>query len=422
MYPHIKFPELEVWSQQLASILPLAALLEFVDVAKKLHVFQLSGFNPAWNWPMTPEGARLLLSDEDTSDACCLDLPSRAAELHCMDCKFGNFYPCSAPTTTRFYMKASKPDVRLDNHWPNTWSSRARKNRLDFFLVRRCDAQQTGRHVLQILRGSKSTLLFTVTALGWLFLLALVLTSLLGSLFIAASYLILMPFTGLAVIIRFGGQPRDLLGMDEPGNIDRMVVVTNSLNSSDWSAFYGPKDPVNGLLNRPLLEPERPRRERLSGWMIRFCTAGQWCLALASCVLQNWDAFVITLWIVFCSLVTTYIYPPELAAQDWLASACGLELIRIKVPFTSRRAMLAALVYLNPDQENTGWLDPILSKTHKERYDWESSVLAYSKRQPISPQFEKEYWFKYVEEGVEMGMRIRLEMEKQQRTGKRGNG
>ncbi|PLN85687.1 hypothetical protein BDW42DRAFT_190709 [Aspergillus taichungensis] len=66
-----------------------------------------------------------------------------------------------------------------------------------------------------------------------------------------------MPLTGVCVNHPFGGTPRVLLEMDEPGKMDREVVVTNSINSSDWWYFYGPKVPLNGLLNRSLLRTRR---------------------------------------------------------------------------------------------------------------------------------------------------------------------
>lgn len=42
MFPIITLPELATWGQQLASVVPLAALLEFIDLQQKLHVFELT--------------------------------------------------------------------------------------------------------------------------------------------------------------------------------------------------------------------------------------------------------------------------------------------------------------------------------------------------------------------------------------------
>ena len=72
-------PSLAVWLQQLAGILPLTALIDFTDLSVKLHAFELSGAVPFWNWAITPAGARLLLSSQDTTYTCCLDQLSGAA-------------------------------------------------------------------------------------------------------------------------------------------------------------------------------------------------------------------------------------------------------------------------------------------------------------------------------------------------------
>lgn len=411
MFPIIILPNLAAWAQQLASLVPLAALLEFVDLQQKLHVFELSGFTPAWSWALTPEGARLILSDEDSSDACCLDRPARAPMLHCMDCKFGNFYPCSAPTTTRHYLKSTTPCVKLANHWPNVLSPQARKHRLELVVVRRSPptGKKPSNWMLHVLQGDTSASLRITLVLGWALWLGLGCLSILSGLYVAAAYLIILPVTGAAVHFRVVGQARQLLAMEEPGEIDRLIVATNSVNSTDWYAFYGPSDTVNGLLNRPLMRAERPAHPRIAAWTIRGCAAAQWGLVIASCVMQGWDAFAVTSWIAFCSLVGTYIYPPERAVQDWLSLVCRVDLVTIKATFSSRRAMLAALVHLNPDQENTEWLDPILSKTHQERKDWEAAVLSYSKSQPTQVS-ERDYWYKFVREGVAMGVRLQNEI------------
>jgi hypothetical protein len=50
------------WVGELAGILPLSALIDFIDVPRKFHVLQLAGAVPLWNWPVTPSGSRILLS------------------------------------------------------------------------------------------------------------------------------------------------------------------------------------------------------------------------------------------------------------------------------------------------------------------------------------------------------------------------
>jgi hypothetical protein len=62
----------------IAGVLPLSGLLEFVDVVTKLHLYELLGRGSAWNWPVTVVGARVLLErarleNEHNTQACLLD-------------------------------------------------------------------------------------------------------------------------------------------------------------------------------------------------------------------------------------------------------------------------------------------------------------------------------------------------------------
>lgn len=271
----IYFPELATWGQQLANILPLAALLEFSDVEKKLHILELSGFCPYWTWPLTPKAARLLLSDEDTTDACCLDRDGRVAVLHCMDCKFGNAYPSSAPTTIRLLSQGIKSQSKVENLRMPKGGKRMRKNTLDLLVV-----QQIPVMTRKISRYRKpfanvSPIYVFVSAVGWSLWVALLITCAISALYIAIGYLVLMPVTGFAIDLKFGGEARGLIELDEPGNSPRLGIATNSLNSADWWAFYGPKNAVNGLLNRPLLRAHPPRHQSLASWMIRICAVCQ---------------------------------------------------------------------------------------------------------------------------------------------------
>jgi hypothetical protein len=61
MSPLIVSPHLPAWAQQLAGLVPLSALIEFIDIGMKLHLFELAGSVALWNWPVTPAGAKLLL-------------------------------------------------------------------------------------------------------------------------------------------------------------------------------------------------------------------------------------------------------------------------------------------------------------------------------------------------------------------------
>ncbi len=128
-------PVLSPWQQQLAGLLPLSSLIEFIDLTTKLHIFQLNGSVPLWNWPVTPIGARLLLSNEDNSTACCLDHSDGSAVLHCIDGRYGDWYPCSTPSTTRLCISAQKANAMIRNLSPNMADAKARRQKLDIIYL-----------------------------------------------------------------------------------------------------------------------------------------------------------------------------------------------------------------------------------------------------------------------------------------------
>jgi hypothetical protein len=63
------------WTEQLASILPLSALIDFIDTPLILHTYQLASGLPLWCWAVTPTGSRFLLEQDDARDqsVCYLD-------------------------------------------------------------------------------------------------------------------------------------------------------------------------------------------------------------------------------------------------------------------------------------------------------------------------------------------------------------
>jgi hypothetical protein len=75
--------------------------------------------------------------------------------------------------------------------------------------------------------------------------------SLTASLYLALAYLLLMRLTGFIIQKTHGGPPRRLLD-ERICSSTRLVVVTSSLNGSDWWAFYGGSWSLNALLNEPL--------------------------------------------------------------------------------------------------------------------------------------------------------------------------
>jgi hypothetical protein len=101
---------------------------------------------------------------------------------------------------------------------------------------------------------------------------------------------------------------------------------------------------------------------------------------------------------------------------------------RIQVQFSTRRSLLSALVFLNPDtqQRNTKWIDPIL-KQSEDREKWESALLEYIRSGmssystlhsvriadlllctgKIDEKAAKHYWWKFIEEGIDMGKKLK---------------
>jgi hypothetical protein len=390
MAPIVTPPALNTWEQQLAGIVPLSALIEFIDLATKLHIFELTSTVPMWNWPVTPTGARLLLSDEDTTDSCCLDRIARSVTLHCIDGRFGDLYPSSTPTTTRLCVSTKPVGDVVPNDAKTMMDVRGRKQTMEvvYLTSLTADGDDKGPHRrLRIYRaitsilGEYSMQYILVSAVGWLCWTGLVAFSLLSRLYVAAAYLLLMLPTGLLVRLTHGGKPRRLLD-ERISRFTRLVVAADSVNGSEWKAFYGGSYALNSLLNKPLYRtgfaPTTPLTRRLLRLLLRFVIAGQWVLAVGSCALQDWNAFIVTFWIIFCAIMSLYVYPPSSSVRDWLRYTCRLAIQRIRADFSSRRAMLSAMVYLNPDSREgrTEWINPILAPS-EERREWQTALLGF---------------------------------------------
>lgn len=71
------------WVSELAGILPLSALIDFIDVPGILHVFELTGAIPLWCWAITPSGS-ILLSETNVDRSCFLDQFGKSPSLTCV--------------------------------------------------------------------------------------------------------------------------------------------------------------------------------------------------------------------------------------------------------------------------------------------------------------------------------------------------
>jgi hypothetical protein len=104
------------WIAEVAGILPLSALIEFIDIPEKLHIFQLTGAVPLWSWPITPSGSRLLLSDQYTEQECYFDRYGKSMSLLALDGRYGDNYTLRNPETVRQCLATETPRVIRNLH------------------------------------------------------------------------------------------------------------------------------------------------------------------------------------------------------------------------------------------------------------------------------------------------------------------
>lgn len=383
--PFIAAPALPFWTQQLAGILPLTALIEFIDLLTKLHVFELAGLVPLWNWPVTPAGARLLLATADNAHACCLDRENLSTVLHCIDGRYGDCYPGSTPTTTRLIVTAHKDAFTVPNDSPNLLEKSNRTQALKVILLSQKPIPYRSQPMLGTARRvsiwrricSPSVRYMLVSYAGWLCWVGAMIISGMCCLYLAAAYLILLPLTGLAIRSTHGGIRRGLLD-EGASEFKRMIVATSNFNGTHWWLFYGGSRTLNSLLNKPLFRTGCARRPRLVRILLQALIACQWVAAVGSCALQDWNAIIVSIWLLFCALTSSYLSTPQNGVRDWLERDCNVNVTCIGAEFSSRRAMLSAMLYLNPDskERRTSWINPILAPC-AERNEWETALLDF---------------------------------------------
>ena len=398
-FANIVLPPLSPWLQQLAGILPLCALVEFVDVATKLHIFELNRAVPIWNWPVSPAGARLLLSSDGstaTDDACYLDQVGNSPVLHCIDGRYGDWYPSSTQSTTRMFISKPSKYTIVPNPSPNLTDIQARKQKLEIISLKRLARPSRQNHGK--VRGpgtifgrlfkrgeyQHSILYRLIAGIGWILWIGSTIVCFMSRLYVAGVYLLLMPVTGLVISLIYGGRPRRLLDA-RPSLHMRLIVATGSLNATNWLAFYGESNTLNSLLNKPLVRVVTKSCPDPLKLLLRFLIVGQWVLAVGSCALQDWNALVVSFWICFCAIMAGHAYSPAKAARDWLQYNCNHVVESTIVEFSSRRSMLGALLHLNPDSvdRHTSWIDPILADC-ADRRAWERAFFSQKEKGTVS--------------------------------------
>lgn len=441
----LELPDLNDWLANAAGILPLSSLIEFTDVAIKLHSYELSGRGLLWNWLVSPIGARLLLSNNDGSNTCYLDRAEQTPPLHCIDGRWGALYPAHSPFTIRACVSQTKQSFGGFKH-TNEAFNRYRRQKLEIVRVS-LDEVETGERVGSGTEEEKPTTgrptsnlqrflsfayilqridrhgrkWFSIMLIGWLLWFLVLVASLLAGLYLAVSYLVTLALTGLVIRYSHGHNARRLLDRG-PSESSRMVVLYDTLNGNNWIVFIGGHRAVDSLLNKPLCKSKPVPVPGILRGLSHLLVAAQWGLTAAACVFQDWNALVISVWIAVCACTSTYIYTEHSSVQCWLRSN-KVVLEKAEVTFGTQQAMLSALVALNPDRKNMKWIDPILEPS-EDRKRWEEALLekletgqfivsSLGMSRELTANFwvlgtcrdkdtQQQYWWQFIEEGVDV--------------------
>ncbi|KAI3324924.1 hypothetical protein HD806DRAFT_459472 [Xylariaceae sp. AK1471] len=436
------------WVPELAGILPLSALIDFIDLPPKLHIYQLAGFGALWNSPITPAGSRLLLSEDNSLyPHCYLDRFGNSIGLLGLDGRYGSRYYISSPETTRMCLRAHRAHIVKNSH-DNMKGDDLRLQNLEIIHVSRLQPHQRRetpsswpRRIL--LRATRIRLAYIC---GWIVLLAMIVMSGILQTWLSLAFLVLMPITGGVVFALHGSNPRRLL-VEKPTRWNRLILVAEHENTTDWVAFYGETTILNSLLNRPLKplgSEDMSALTTILRMILRVLILGQWAIALGAAAVKDWNAYFITFWIAFCIFMQAYVMPPEKGAKEWMKSYAGIQIERYYTTLSSRRALLNTIIALNPDTfallpgttqddkdkfapEAMKWIDTILV-TGPERAKWEEATLkAMNKITTHSPlkntevsgshalsteweeEYKKEFWAPFILEGIYMAAKIKEE-------------
>ncbi|GES56966.1 peptidase family m3 [Aspergillus terreus] len=452
------------WARGLAGIFPLSALIDFVDIPNKIHIYELTGAIPLWSWPVTPSGSRILLSDQFAQKYCYLDEYGVGMASLALDGRYGDKYTTSSPETVRQCLSSESLHKIANNH--QNMSDPAEKLRIqNLEIVRvvrlpgneknRAKTKPQGAPWVSFSHGPAMSLRYwTVSISGWALLTGLIIASGILECYVSLGFLVAVPATGLVISALFGSRPRKLL-VDTHSAYNRLVLVTKHTNHTDWIVFYGESTIVNSLLNRPLEPtggPVPPLIGSILRVLLRVLILGQWGLVIASAALQEWDAFFVTFWLVFCIFSHAYLLPPSVGAKDWMRYNAGIRIERFGTQLSTRRALINTIIALNPDsfrlapatgnnvdwtkfdRDAMRWVDPILAPGNS-RSKWEDATRQamkeaaekYENDQLASPTWydqegrvlgvewnetypkSSNYWKPYILEGIHMAAKIREE-------------
>ncbi|KAL6231300.1 hypothetical protein BDW75DRAFT_47986 [Aspergillus navahoensis] len=450
------------WARSLAGILPLSALIDFIDIPHKIHIYELTGAIPLWSWPVTPAGSRILLSDQFAQKYCYLDEFGASMAFLGLDGRYGDNYATSCPETLRLCLSSQPLHVIVNEH-ENMFGEKGKMRIQNLEIVHVIRLPRKEKHPpdnpphipwVSFGEGPTMSLRYCIVSItGWALLTGMTLMSGILQCYVALAFLVAIPATGLVISALFGSRPRKLL-VEDRSPYNRLVLVAKHMNHADWILFYGESSIVNSLLNRPL-EPTGGAVPPLAVWLLRvllrILILGQWGLVIAVAAMQEWDAFFVTFWLVFCILSHAYLLPPSIGAKDWMRYNAGIRIERFGTQLSSRRALLNTVIALNPDsfalvpstqdvdwskfnRDGIRWVDPILAegnsrsqweeatrramKEAAERYENEqlaSSMWHDKQGEMLSADWNsdysesKNYWKPFILEGIHMAAKIRQE-------------
>ncbi|PYH74497.1 uncharacterized protein BO88DRAFT_409848 [Aspergillus vadensis CBS 113365] len=350
------------WMSQVAGILPLSALIDFIDIPVKIHTLQVTGSCPLWSWAITPSGSRLLLSSDSNPNnkTPILDQYGNSISLTGIDGRFGDLYLLPNPETVRTCI-SSQSAHPIPNKHANMEKPRheLRIQHLEIIHVQRFSPNSTTQQPWPWSSLTRfSPRYITTSLLGYLSLICLITLAIFSKCYLAVAFLLLMPLSGAIVTLTHGDGPRRLLNSDAMTSpYNRLVIVAQNTNSSHWTIFYGESTLVNCLVNRPL-EPDEthtllssfsPLSTQLLKMLLRLLILAQWALAIATATTQDWNAFYICFWIVFSIFAHAYLIPLRTEIRRWLMTSARIRLCRYTTQLSSRRALLNTVIALNPD-------------------------------------------------------------------------
>lgn len=420
------------WVQELGGLLPLSALLDFLDASRVFHMYQLTGTTAWWCWPITPAGSRMLLSRSTTDQTCLLDDFDPRTTPICLDGRYGDKYPMANPETLRLCLATVKPQ-HVENTHKNLKRKDIRPHTIDLVHVKR-RASDLKKSLAPDPFGLASRLA------GWVVWAAMVAFSVISTSWLLLTFLLLVTTSGVVVSRLFPAGPRDLR-VDRGSNYNRLVLSAQHMNATHWTIYYGESSVVNSFLNWPLRLEKRPETDVRAIWLkrlLRVLILGQWAMTVGAAALKDWNAYGISFWILFCIVMNAWSFATERSAGVWLGHA-AVALERYTVEVSSRRALLNLVLALNPDtfarDKETDkplvgrfsasavlWMNDIL-KAGESRSRWEEasrlamidsihdrSDATIDEKRHFSQEREehsKEYWVDFIDEGIQVSQRLR---------------